>query len=95
MKEITVTNSTNSTIRKPAKKNATGMKAFIMAASLGITMGGWGLLAIGQTQNVTTNALPSQSVTTTNIRSNSAAVQNQIVVPNTQRSAIARSRSSR
>ncbi len=35
----------------PAHKEASGIKLLIMIASLAATLGGWGILALGQTQS--------------------------------------------
>ncbi len=90
--------------RKPAsKKNTTGVKAMIMAASVGITLGGWGILAAGQVQNA--QAAPSsqafipsssnQSSVQTNTQ-NSQSNSTIFSVPSTSRpTVIGRTRSSR
>jgi hypothetical protein len=82
-------------IRKPAKKSATGIKALIMAASLAITIGGWGVLAVGQSQNMLTSAQQSPAISSTSRSPNPSTRQSQFASPNTQPSAIARTRSSR
>jgi hypothetical protein len=55
-------NQTNSTKRMvSAKKSGVGLKALIMAASVGITLGGWGILAANQAQNALAAAPQSQA----------------------------------
>ena len=97
-------NQTNSTRRAaPAKKSGTGLKALIMAASVGITLGGWGILAASQAQNALAAAPQSQAFaqsanTTTQTRSsanNSTTFQSQSAAPLVQPRAITRTRSSR
>ena len=97
-------NQTNST-RRPAsaQKSGTGLKALIMAASVGITLGGWGILAAGQTQDANAAAPQSQAyvqtgspTTQTGSRgSNSSTFQGQSAAPLVQPRAITRTRSSR
>lgn len=80
---------------KPAKKSATGIKAFIMAASLAITLGGWGILAVGQSQGFVASAQQSPAVSSPSLRANSTTTQSQLTAPNTRPNAIAHTRSSR
>jgi hypothetical protein len=103
-KEITMANQTNSTRRTaPAKKSATGIKALIMAASVGMTLGGWGILAASQAQTALASAPQSQAFVqsaspSTQTRlgaNNSSTILGQAVAPSTQPRAIARTRSSR
>lgn len=90
-------NST-ATIKKTNKSNGTnGIKALIMASSLAVTIGGWGLLAAGQLQNTVTTLTQSQisvqpvnSAVTTNAQN-----LRQVTVSNTQPRAVTRTRSSR
>jgi hypothetical protein len=86
-------NQTNSTRRAaPAKKSATGIKVLIMAASVGMTLGGWGILAASQAQTALASAPQSQAF----VQSTSpSTIQGQAVAPSTQPRAIARTRSSR
>lgn len=91
--------------RKPAqKKNTTGVKAMIMAASVGITLGGWGILAAGQVQNVQAAAPSSQAFIPSSSNQNSVQtnIQNSqsnstiFSAPSTSRpTVIGRTRSSR
>ncbi len=67
-------------------KNTNGMKMAIMAASLAITLGGWGALAATQAGNVaaaapvTTTAQSTNQITTTQLRQvNPPAAQSQII----------------
>lgn len=97
-------NQTNST-RRPAsaQKSATGLKALIMAASVALTLGGWGILAANQTQDALASAPQSQAFVqpvnpTNQTRSrtnNSSTFQSQTSTPLTQPRAITRTRSSR
>jgi len=60
MKEITMANQTNSTRRTAsAKKSGTGLKALIMAASVALTLGGWGILAATQAQDAVASVPPA------------------------------------
>jgi hypothetical protein len=104
MKEVTMANQTNSIKRAaPAKKSGTGLKALIMAASVGITLGGWGILAASQAQNALAATSQSQALvqstnSTTQTRSsanNSSTLQSQPAAPLVQPRAITRTRSSR
>jgi hypothetical protein len=97
-------NQTNSTRRAaPAKKSGVGLKALIMAASVGITLGGWGVLAASQAQNALAAAPQSQafvqsanSTTGTRSSANGASTfQSQSSAPLVQPRAITRTRSSR
>ena len=97
-------NQMNSTRRAaPAKKSTTGIKVLIMAASVGMTLGGWGILAASQAQTALASAPQSQAFvqstspsTQTQLRGNNpSTIQDQAVVPSTQPRAIARTRSSR
>ncbi len=56
----------NPTRRVSSKKGTNGIKALIMAASLGITLGGWGILASEQVPNTqaSAQALPGSASTT-------------------------------
>ncbi len=86
-------NQTNSTKRAaPAKKSGVGLKALIMAASVGITLGGWGVLAASQAQNALAAAPQSQAVVQP---ANSATFQGQSSAPLARPLAITRTRSSR
>lgn len=95
-------NQSHST-RRPAsaQKSATGLKALIMAASVALTLGGWGVLAANQTQDALASApqsftQPANPTNQTRSRANnSSTFQNQTVAPLTQPRAIARTRSSR
>ena len=97
-----MTNQTNSMKRTAsAQKSGTGIKAIIMAASLAATIGGWGVLAIGQV-NDTVAALQqspalvqSSGTTIQNNSTNQATTLRQVTIPATQPRAIARTRSSR
>jgi hypothetical protein len=97
-------NQMNSTRRTaPAKKSGTGLKALIMAASVGITLGGWGVLAAGQAQNALAAAPQSQAFvqsdnSTAQTRSSTnplSTFQSQPAAPLVQPRAITRTRSSR
>ena len=97
-------NQTNSTKRgAPAKKSGAGLKALIMAASVGITLGGWGVLAASQAQNALAATPQSQAFvqsanSTTRTRSsenNSSTFQSQSAASLVQPRAITRTRSSR
>ena len=80
---------------KPIKKSTAGIKALIMTASLAITIGGWGILAVGQSQNTLISAQQSPAVSSTLGSANPSTRQSQIASPNSRPSAIARTRSSR
>ena len=88
----------NSTIKKTTKSNGTnGIKALIMAGSLAVTLGGWGILAAGQLQNTVATVAQPQAIAQP---ANSAVTNNaqnlrQVTVSNTQPRAVARTRSSR
>lgn len=94
-------NQTKSTRRTAsAQKSGTGLKAFIMAASVAMTIGGWGILAAGQAQNAL--AAPqsqafvqpaSPTTQTGSLATNS--IQFQPAAPFARPLAIARTRSSR
>ncbi len=97
-------NQTNSTRRTaPAKKSGTGLKALIMAASVGITLGGWGILAASQAQNALAATSQSQAFVqsanattqTGSSANNSSTFQSQSAAPLVQPRAITRTRSSR
>lgn len=102
---ITMVNQTNSIKRTaPAqKKSGAGIKALIMAASLAATIGGWGILAIGQTNDaLATTAQPQALVQSaspagqTSARTtNQQTTLRQVPAPVTQPRAVARTRSSR
>lgn len=85
---------------KPIKKGRAGLKALIMAASLGATICGWGILAFGQAQNATAaNVQPqpatvqsTNSSTQSTLRSTNATTT---LRPVTQPRSITRTRSSR
>ena len=87
----------------PARKGGTGIKAFIMAASLAVTIGGWGILAVGQAANAVAAGQPAQPATSaTNTTSQSAlrttgssASLSQSTAFVSRPSAVARTRSSR
>jgi len=90
------TNSTRRTV--PAKKSGTGLKALIMAASVGITLGGWGILAASQAQNALAATSQSQAfVPTTNSTAQtfSSANSSPTFQGQLQPRAITRTRSSR
>jgi len=88
---------TNSTVRRPAaNKSARGIKALIMAASLAITLGGWGMLAAGQAANNAANApAPAVQPAPASVRRSTQNQQLQSFVPAQQPLAVARTRSSR
>ncbi len=77
-----------------SKKNNNGMKVMIMAASLAITLGGWGAFAASQAQNVAAAApITVSNNSTTNTQSSTQLRQ---VNPSTlQPQIITRTRSSR
>jgi hypothetical protein len=97
-----MTRQMNST-RRPtsAPRSAAGLKALIMAASVALTLGGWGILAANQTQDALASAPQSQAfvqpVNPTNATrtNNSSTLQGQTTAPLSQPRAIARTRSSR
>ena len=61
-----------------ARKSGTGIKAAIMAVSLAATIGGWGVLALGQV-NDTAVALQQSPVA---VQSSSATIQNNLPATN-------------
>lgn len=94
----------NSTKRAtPAPKGGTGIKAFIMAASLAVTIGGWGILAAGQVGDAVAAGQQAQQVTsaanttsqTTLSSTGSSASLSQSTASVSRPSAVARTRSSR
>ena len=85
-----------------ARKSGTGIKAIIMAASLAATIGGWGILAVGQVNDATVAmqqslALPQSSgaAIQKNLQATNQTTLRQGTVPSTQQRPIARTRSSR
>jgi hypothetical protein len=91
-------NQTQAIKRKSsARKSTTGIKAFMMVASIVMTIGGWGILALGQAQDALAAAQPAI------VQPASAVTQNGVntlrpsttLRQSTQSSAIARTRSSR
>jgi hypothetical protein len=85
-----------------ARKDGTGIKAIIMAASLAATIGGWGILAVGQVNDAAVAMQQSPVIA----QSGGATVQNnlpatnqttlrQATIPTNQPRAVARTRSSR
>ena len=97
-----MTNQTNSMKRAaPAQKSGTGAKAIIMAASLAATIGGWGILAIGQVNDTVaaiqqpSTLIQSAGTTIQNNAANQTTTLRQVTIPATQPRAIARTRSSR
>jgi hypothetical protein len=94
-------NQTNST-RRPAsaQKSGTGLKALIMAASVAMTIGGWGILAASQAQNPLAApqsqafVQPASPTTQTGSRATNS-IQFQPAAPFARPLAIARTRSSR
>jgi hypothetical protein len=85
-----------------AQKSGTGIKAIIMAASLAATIGGWGILAIGQVSDTAVAMQQSPVIAQnggTTIQNNLPATNQttlrQATVPTTQQRSIARTRSSR
>ena len=92
---------TDSKIRtaRPNKGGA-GIKALIMAASLAMTIGGWGILAVGQAGNALAagqQALPATNSTSqNNTRSvSSTSSLSQSTASISRPNAVARTRSSR
>ena len=76
------------------KRNADGWKMVIMVGSLAATLGGWGILATGQTQS----AALSNTTTASSANISSAGTQqtfSQFSAPAIQFPSIARTRSSR
>ncbi len=91
-------NQTRASARKASKKGAAGIKAMIMAASIGITLGGWGVLAAGQAVQAAAPLSQSSTVSANslnNTQSNSSTNLSQSVPFFSQPGAIARTRSSR
>ncbi len=93
-------NQTNPVKRKAgASKSATGIKALIMTASVAITLGGWGALAVGQAQNAFANTQSDQAVApATNIvtQNNNTSSNSSITSSSSSRPfSVARTRSSR
>ncbi len=86
-----------------AKKSTTGVKALIMAASLAITVGGWGILATQQTQGTLAGTQPAQitspsTSSTTQLDGNANANSSTVTTSrrsSSQFNAVARTRSSR
>jgi hypothetical protein len=82
--------------KSTARKSTTGIKAIMMVASIVMTIGGWGILALGQAQD----ALAAQPAI---VQPASAVTQNGVntlkssttLRQSTQSNAIARTRSSR
>jgi hypothetical protein len=85
-----------------ARKSGAGIKAIIMAASLAATIGGWGVLAVGQVSDAAAAFQPSPLIA----QSGGATLQNnlpaanqttlrQAAIPMIQPRSIARTRSSR
>jgi len=86
----------NSTIKKTTKSNGTnGIKALIMAGSLAVTLGGWGILAAGQLQNTVATVAQPQAIVQPVNNSNNTQNLRQVNVTNNQPRAVARTRSSR
>lgn len=84
----------------PARKGGTGIKAFIMAASLAVTIGGWGILAVGQAADAVAAGQPATSATNSTSQSTftttgSSASLSQSTAFVSRPSAVARTRSSR
>ncbi len=86
----------------PARKGATGIKAFIMAASLAVTLGGWGILAVGQAGDAVAAGQQAQQVTSatnttsqSTLRTGSSASLSQSTALVSRPNAVARTRSSR
>lgn len=84
------------------RKGGAGIKTIIMAASLAATIGGWGILAVGQVNDSAVAMQQSPAVA----QSGSTTIQNslpatgqttlrQTTIPTTQQRAVARTRSSR
>ncbi len=98
-----MTNTTNTVKRNsPAKKSGNGIKALIMAGSLAATIGGWGILALGQIQGAVVAqqsqfiVQPVNSQTTNNSSINNSGTQLRQVSPSTtQPRSVGRTRSSR
>ncbi len=79
---------------KSKSKNTNGMKIAIMAASLAITLGGWGAFATSQAQNV--SAVAAAPVTSaSSVSSQSSTSLRQVNPPAGQSQIITRTRSSR
>lgn len=91
-------NQTDSTKRtaRPNKRGA-GIKALIMAASLAMTIGGWGILAVGQAGNALAAGQPATNSTSQNstrsVSSTSSVSQSTASI--SRPNAVARTRSSR
>ncbi len=87
--------------RPAAKKDGTGWKVFIMVASLVATIGGWGILAVDQGQNVAsaqTQIVQPASAPATTSQGNTGRQSSglrQVTGPAVQPQTITRSRSSR
>jgi hypothetical protein len=87
----------NSTVKRPTpNKSGTGIKAMILAASIGITLGGWGVLAAGQFANTTNPTATTAQSAPASVRQSAQNQQlRQVNAPAQQFSPIARTRSSR
>lgn len=91
-----MTKQTNSTKRTaPAQKSGTGIKALIMAASLAATIGGWGILAVGQIPSAIVAMQQAPVVTQPGGTTSNQTTLRQAAIPATQPRSIARTRSSR
>lgn len=84
-----------STKRTPAQNDVRGMKLAIMAASLAITLGGWGVLAAQQGQNASAAPVVSQSSLSSSQTSTQTGTLRQVNPSTIQPQVIARTRSSR
>ncbi len=96
------TRSDSAKRKSSTKKNTNGIKALIMAASLGITLGGWGILATGQTQTAQASSQPAQvivpttnSTTQSSGGTNSSRISSRSNASSAAVSPLARTRSSR
>jgi hypothetical protein len=96
-----MTNQINSVKRTTSvQKNGTGIKAIIMAASLVATIGGWGVLAVGQVNDTIVAmqqapALVQSAGTTIQNNATNQTTLRPVTIPATQPRSIARTRSSR
>ena len=86
----------------PARKSGTGIKAIIMAASLAATIGGWGILAVGQVNDTAVAmqqspaiAQPGGTTIQNNLPATNQTTLRQATTPPIQQRSFARTRSSR
>ncbi len=81
--------------RPTARKSTTGIKAFMMVASIAMTVGGWGILALGQAQGALAAAQPAIVQPASTINQNGVNTFGSLSPLRQSTQSIARTRSSR